>query len=359
MFDQTSDMYHRTEMAKLVSTAAAALSAVNHYWDVNRLPGDFSTPETGFPFAMSLDEQCAAIWTWAQRLRTEDPRPSSEHDLTAAPDPAQVIKWARAVMAEITEGIAAHWIPLGLRTFADLHSYQDANMYLIDAAIPWGRDCATESDPDGVRFCNAVEARVTQYLGAVADMLAYDLALKCSNPQHAHMGEDDGMGGRCSLGYELPMTCNHCRVPLHFDDADGSYVHDELGHGCWLAPDPDPSDPNNKATPCTPDYTSVDMDRMVRILNALDIPAEMEMTGGGVATLYAGSELRPVDPEYGPRRQACAGPGWFEGPNYTQPRCAFDDFYIGPDDDGESGQLVPPQPTNFVDAIQKIMELCK
>ncbi len=66
MTEKQSD--HRAAMASLVREAALALSLVDRYWTDNKLPSDFSTPETGYPFAQSLDDQVAAILGWADRL---------------------------------------------------------------------------------------------------------------------------------------------------------------------------------------------------------------------------------------------------------------------------------------------------
>jgi hypothetical protein len=96
--------------------------------------------------------------------------------------------------------------------------------------------------------------------------------------------------------------------------------------------------------------TEISMDRVCELLRARGIPAYVEQTGGGVATIYAG-KLEPVQepvyrwaPEGGRERagtttverwQAVAGPGWFE-PGWQNPRADLSDFSIGPDDDGEA-----------------------
>lgn len=54
---------------------------------------------------------------------------------------------------------------------------------------------------------------------------------------------------------------------------------------------------------------------------------------------YAGT---PWDEEgWGQRYPALAGPGWFDGPAWSQPRASLEEFYIGPDDDGESETASP------------------
>jgi hypothetical protein len=77
----------------------------------------------------------------------------------------------------------------------------------------------------------------------------------------------------------------------------------------------------------------VDMQAVCRILNQRGIPAYVEHTGGGTATIYAGGTY--TDPYGDQRYQALAGPGMFTlgGAGAT---ADLADFYIGPDDDGES-----------------------
>jgi hypothetical protein len=61
------------------------------------------------------------------------------------------------------------------------------------------------------------------------------------------------------------------------------------------------------------------------------IPAYVEHTGGGVATIYAGK------PDDAGRYAACAGPGTFAHRFYGGAHVGDSaDFYVGPDDDGES-----------------------
>jgi hypothetical protein len=60
------------------------------------------------------------------------------------------------------------------------------------------------------------------------------------------------------------------------------------------------------------------------------VPALVEQSGGGCATLYVG------EPDEFNRFPVIAGPGWFEGRGFTKPRADVSDFSFGPDDDGES-----------------------
>src|SRR6187397_1123417 len=90
---------------------------------------------------------------------------------------------------------------------------------------------------------------------------------------------------------------------------------------------------------------TLNLDLVVHILSeAYNVPASVDQTGGGVATIMAGT---PMPDDNGDERyQACAGPGWFlqhptrtaEGLTgwFAQGRADNTDFYIGPDDDGQA-----------------------
>lgn len=86
---------------------------------------------------------------------------------------------------------------------------------------------------------------------------------------------------------------------------------------------------------------TIDLDRVAEIVRDLsEGPCYVEQTGGGCATIYAGErDLPAIEPEIDPdwtRFHAAAGPGWFEGPYWTNPRADLDDFYLGPDDMGDA-----------------------
>jgi len=72
----------------------------------------------------------------------------------------------------------------------------------------------------------------------------------------------------------------------------------------------------------------IDFDAVVAGLAALGIPAFVQQTGGGVATIYAGTVT-------GDRYQALAGPGWFTGPGWTLAKGYAGEFSVSSDDDGE------------------------
>jgi hypothetical protein len=86
----------------------------------------------------------------------------------------------------------------------------------------------------------------------------------------------------------------------------------------------------------------IDMQEVVDELHRRGVHAYVEQTGGGVATIYAGPQHE--DEDEGMRWAALAGPGWFEGGSdgrslFTLPRADLADFYVGPDDDGETQDI--------------------
>lgn len=89
----------------------------------------------------------------------------------------------------------------------------------------------------------------------------------------------------------------------------------------------------------TGDKYTIDLDKVVEHVKATGRYAYVEQTGGNVATIYAGSTY--FDSEGNERWAAVAGPGWFEGPNWTKGRATLFDFVVGPDDDGESECTTP------------------
>lgn len=84
--------------------------------------------------------------------------------------------------------------------------------------------------------------------------------------------------------------------------------------------------------------TEIDMQKVCDLVHLADIPAYVEQTGGGCATIYAGRCFaRPrIDPDPSTKLwDVAAGPGWFEGPGWTLPKGDVEDFYVGADDMGE------------------------
>lgn len=85
----------------------------------------------------------------------------------------------------------------------------------------------------------------------------------------------------------------------------------------------------------TPDKYDVDMQVVAEIVSRAGVPAYVEQTGGGCATIFAGVAYK--DAEGDERFPAAAGPGWFTGPHFSEPRASLYEFGVGPDNDGEGG----------------------
>lgn len=81
----------------------------------------------------------------------------------------------------------------------------------------------------------------------------------------------------------------------------------------------------------------IDMEAVADELRRRGVHSYVEQTGGGVATIYAGPQHE--EPGWGTRWACLAGPGWFDGPLWTLPVGDLGDFYVGPDDDGETEPL--------------------
>lgn len=77
----------------------------------------------------------------------------------------------------------------------------------------------------------------------------------------------------------------------------------------------------------------IDLNVVCDHLHARGVAAYVEYTGGGCATIYAGEQY--LDEEGERRYQAVAGPGYWHFGGVI-PVAPTNDFYIGPDDDGES-----------------------
>lgn len=84
------------------------------------------------------------------------------------------------------------------------------------------------------------------------------------------------------------------------------------------------------------DDADINMDRIVEGLRQEGVRAYVEQTGGGCATIYIGETIPDSKGAGWDGYELCAGPGWFDGPGWTLARGARSDFYIGPDDQGET-----------------------
>lgn len=81
-----------------------------------------------------------------------------------------------------------------------------------------------------------------------------------------------------------------------------------------------------------PPESIIDFDAVCVELHKMGHKAYVEQSGGGTATIYAGEPF-PFDGDV--TYPALAGPGWFDGPNWTLGRGVCGDLYIGPGDDDD------------------------
>lgn len=66
--------------------------------------------------------------------------------------------------------------------------------------------------------------------------------LTCTNPQHDHTTTVDRDG--LTVDAPIPMTCNDCCLPTHYDETIEAYRHDDPdAPACFLIPDPDGGSP--------------------------------------------------------------------------------------------------------------------
>jgi len=99
---------------------------------------------------------------------------------------------------------------------------------------------------------------------------------------------------------------------------------------------------------------TIDLQKVCDILaSEHSVTAYVEQTGGGCATIYAGEPWDEAN--WGNRYPAVAGPGWFDGPGWTLPRGDLHDFYIGPDDDGESDDITRPLDDHDETAVARLI----
>lgn len=73
-------------------------------------------------------------------------------------DRTKIGGYADAIMAMIA-GDTPSPVPAGVTSFAQLHDYVDANMYLVDAGVPIGTDPG--AGDDGCEMANAVADEVS------------------------------------------------------------------------------------------------------------------------------------------------------------------------------------------------------
>lgn len=103
------------------------------------------------------------------------------------------------------------------------------------------------------------------------------------------------------------------------------------------------------------DGSVFDMDELASaIRSALGVPVVVEMTGGGVATMYVGDPVGDPDGELGARYPVVLGPGSF-GYGVHPSWGNWGDFVIGPDNDSADGVLTD-ETWSFDRAVDTVRE---
>ncbi|WP_319461445.1 hypothetical protein [Micromonospora sp. RTP1Z1] len=166
---------------------------------------------------------CYAIgayqWPWTplpipdSGTRREDAATGQTHPLP----PAAVARYADLILAEIDDDIAESVVPAGVRSFADLHRYVDANDYLIAAGVPH------DATPTTIEVTVDVQNEVTARL-RTPDR-PFCTCDTCAFPAHDH-ATYTGRDGE-DLDVAAPMRCHHCGQPAHYDERLQDYRHDD------------------------------------------------------------------------------------------------------------------------------------
>lgn len=140
-----------------------------------------------------------------------------------------VAEYADRIWTLIGEDVVEGVVPPTVTTFSDLHEHVDANDYTLQVGVPWGADVATDDDPAGVRFTNAVEDEVSRRLTEAnlhdfcpAD--AHDREVDPSLTAEEQKRDADGL-----------LACNHCSLPAFWCERTGQYHHlDPAAPACFL-----------------------------------------------------------------------------------------------------------------------------
>jgi hypothetical protein len=99
--------------------------------------------------------------------------------------------------------------------------------------------------------------------------------------------------------------------------------------------------------------TEIDFDALVELIEQRGIPAYVEQTGGGCATIMVGT------PDADENFPVLAGPGWFVGPGWTLGRGTWEEFCWGRDDQGETDPMYEEMPRPLDQVADDIVALVK
>jgi hypothetical protein len=147
------------------------------------------------------------------------------------PTDPRIADWATQILAAIDDDIADGVLPANVRAFTDLHTYTDANQFLLDAGIPYDGTDTTST------LLTAVQDAVTTLLRAPDRPWCTNGT--CAYPGHDHTTTEASDGSARDTA--APMRCPHCGQPAHYDDQLGDYRHDNpTGPDCFLTRSTDP-----------------------------------------------------------------------------------------------------------------------
>ena len=93
------------------------------------------------------------------------------------------------------------------------------------------------------------------------------------------------------------------------------------------------------------------LDDLAWRVTSLGVPARVDQTGGGVATLYAGYTGYP---------EVIAGPGWFDGPGWSNARGSWTELSYGIDDpEQEAEHVLITEPRDLDELAHEIADLAR
>ncbi len=142
-----------------------------------------------------------------------------------SPTEPDIAGYAERIMTDIDDDIAGGALPASVRSFTDLHDYLDANDYLQAAGVPY------DATPATIDVIVAVQEEVNRRLADPGR--PYCTYGTCHYAKHDHT-TTQGPDGQ-ELDPPVPMRCNDCGQPAHYDEKLEDYRHDDpAAPDCFL-----------------------------------------------------------------------------------------------------------------------------
>jgi len=142
-----------------------------------------------------------------------------------SPTEPDIAGYAERIMTDIDDDIAGGALPASVRSFTDLHDYLDANDYLQAAGVPY------DATPATIDVVVAVPEEVNR--GLADPGRPYCTYGTCHYAKHDHT-TTQGPDGQ-ELDPPVPMRCNDCGQPAHYDEKLEDYRHDDpAAPDCFL-----------------------------------------------------------------------------------------------------------------------------